>query len=277
MSFNIRFLICVTVSAFFSCTSTKKVVDSNEPKANFDINIPVQLAEVDNLGRIYVVDDKNRIINFKPDYNEQYRYANKKSGSVSSVDVTNPLRIVVFYDDFNQIKIFDNTLTVINELNLADKFADISAAGVTNDGNLWVFEPTQFKLLKIKDNGTVIYETSNVNDFGMSDVKINDIREKGNFVVLCDKSKGFYIFDNMGQYMHHFEASDIRSFQFDGRNVTYYTPTGLKNYSIKFKERQMLAFPITMQKEGLKFIIYNNGDLYEVNENGINVVKKDTK
>ncbi len=274
MSFNIRFLICVTVSAFFSCTSTKKVVDSNEPKANFDINIPVQLAEVDNLGRIYVVDDKNRIINFKPDYNEQYRYANKKSGSVSSVDVTNPLRIVVFYDDFNQIKIFDNTLTVINELNLADKFADISAAGVTNDGNLWVFEPTQFKLLKIKDNGTVIYETSNVNDFGMSDVKINDIREKGNFVVLCDKSKGFYIFDNMGQYMHHFEASDIRSFQFDGRNIFYYTTTGLKNYSVKFKERNMLSIPPNLTRDGLKYILYQNGDLLTVYNSGVSVIHK---
>jgi hypothetical protein len=259
---------------FTSCGTIKNNNADGTPIKKFNIKSNVALAEVDNLGRVYIVDDKNRIINFKPDFSEQYRYANKKSGSVTTLDVTNPLRVVAFYDDFNQVKILDNTLTIITELNLADKFADVTACGVTNDGNIWIFDPTQFKLLKIKDNGTVIMESSNVNDFGMAGVNITDIREKGNYVVLCDRKKGFYFFDNLGQYIFHYEAGDIRSFQFDGRNVYYFTTTGLKSYSIKFKERQIIGFPTEMSSPGLKYILFNAGDMIEVNEKGLNVARK---
>ena len=256
------------------CSTTKNPNEKRTTKPDFfQIKVKPFLAEVDNLGRIYVVDDKNRIINYKPDLTEQYRFADRKSGFISRIDVSNPLRIIVFYDDFNKVHILDNTLSIISELNLADKFADITACTVTNDGNLWVYDPVQFKLIKIKDNGEIIHESSNVNDFGMKDVQIYDIREKGNYVVLCDKSKGFYIFDNLGQYQYHFEAKDIKHFQFDGRNINYYTVSGLKSYSIKFKERIMMGTPFESSKAGIKYIIFAGGDYYEVNENGINVIR----
>ena len=223
---------------FISCnTQTKNAIEL--PKYTFDIKVNPSIVEVDNLGRLYLVDQKNNIINYKPDHKEMYRYSNKRSGKVSGLDVTNPLRVVAFSDDFNQVRILDNTLSVITELNLSDKFADVSACATSNDGNLWVFDPVQFKLIKVSSSGVIILETSNVNDFGITDVKISDIRERGNYVVLCDRNKGFYFFDNLGQYIYAYEAKGIKSFQFDGRNVIYYTPTGLKSYSVKFKERQV--------------------------------------
>ena len=277
-SFSSVYMITLMVILVSSCASKKNipnVIPSVVEK--YDIAVQPIFAEVDNLGRLYVLDDKNRIINYKPDLTEQYRFANTRSGQVTTLDVTNPLKVVAFYDDFNQVKVLDNTLSIINELNLADKFADISACGVTNDGHLWVFDPVQFKLIKINDSGVKVMESSNVNDFGMVDVKITDIREKGNFVVLCDRNKGFYIFDNLGQYLYFFESKDIKSFQFDGRNIYYYTSTGLKSYSVKFKERLILGVPIDVNKSGLKYILYNAGEFIEVNQNGLNVIRSKVK
>ncbi|MBP6237062.1 MAG: hypothetical protein KA270_02615 [Saprospiraceae bacterium] len=278
ISFSSVYMITLMVILVSSCASKKNipnVIPSVVEK--YDIAVQPIFAEVDNLGRLYVLDDKNRIINYKPDLTEQYRFANTRSGQVTTLDVTNPLKVVAFYDDFNQVKVLDNTLSIINELNLADKFADISACGVTNDGHLWVFDPVQFKLIKINDSGVKVMESSNVNDFGMVDVKITDIREKGNFVVLCDRNKGFYIFDNLGQYLYFFESKDIKSFQFDGRNIYYYTSTGLKSYSVKFKERLILGVPIDVNKSGLKYILYNAGEFIEVNQNGLNVIRSKAK
>jgi hypothetical protein len=278
ISFSSVYMITLMVILVSSCASKKNipnVIPSIVEK--YDIAVQPIFAEVDNLGRLYVLDDKNRIINYKPDLTEQYRFANTRSGQVTTLDVTNPLKVVAFYDDFNQVKVLDNTLSIINELNLADKFADISACGVTNDGHLWVFDPVQFKLIKINDSGVKVMESSNVNDFGMVDVKITDIREKGNFVVLCDRNKGFYIFDNLGQYLYFFESKDIKSFQFDGRNIYYYTSTGLKSYSVKFKERLILGVPIDVNKSGLKYILYNAGEFIEVNQNGLNVIRSKAK
>jgi len=274
MSFSSLYMIVLMAILVSSCASKKNIPNVTPTDVPmYDIAVQPMFAEVDNLGRIYVVDDKNRIINYKPDLTEQYRFANAKSGQVSTLDVTNPLKVVAFYDDFNQVKILDNTLSIINELSLADKYADISACGVTNDGHLWIFDPVQFKLIKINDAGVNVMESSNVNDFGMTDVKITDIREKGNFVILCDRTKGFYIFDNLGQYLYFFESKDIKSFQFDGRNIYYYTSTGLKSYSVKFKERLILGVPIDVNKSGLKYVLYNAGDFIEVNQSGLNVIK----
>lgn len=277
MKMKLNFCFVFLVLVFTSCSTTKKTNNVGLPAENGDFHLKVKpfLAEVDNLGKIYVVDTKNRLINYKPDLTEQYRYADKKNGFISRIDISNPLKIVAFSDDFNKVVLLDNTLSVITELNLAEKFADVTACSVSNDGNLWIYDPTQFKLIKIRDNGTIILETSNVNDFGMSGVQIYDIKEKNNIVVLCDKNQGFYFFDNLGQYQYHFEAKDIKHFTFDGRNVYYYTNTGMKSYSVKFKERLLLGTPFETGKPGLKYVIHLTNDYYEINENGINIYKSD--
>ena len=267
--FGILLLSMILIS---SCT-TKKDVAAVAPRDVFQLNVKPAIVEVDNLGRLYLVDEGNNIINYTPELKEQYRYANKRSGQVSSLDVTNPLKVVSFSNDFNQVLYLDNTLSVISELNLSEKFADISACGTSNDGNLWVYDPTQFKMMKINDQGSILLETSNVNDVGITNVNITDIKERGNYVIMCDREKGFYVFDNMGQYMYHYEAKGIKSIQFDGRNIYYFTNTGLKSYSIKFKEKVMISYPFDMSRQDLKYVVYSSGDIYEVYQTGINVLK----
>jgi hypothetical protein len=239
-----------------------------------DINVKPRLADIDNLGRIYVVDEKNTIINYRPDFTEMYRYANNRKGQISSVDLTNPLKVVVFYDDFNHVKIFDNTLTLITELDLADKFSDVTAAAASNDGNLWIYDPVQFKIIKVSENGSQILETANVNDFGMQQLKVSGIKEKNNVLVLCDPAKGFYFFDNLGQYLFHYAVADIIHFQFDGNSIIYYTSEGLFSFSLKTKEKY--AWDITgIKKSGtLKYVMVHDKSLYMVNRFGIEKVKK---
>ncbi len=239
-----------------------------------DINVKPRLADIDNLGRIYVVDEKNTIINFRPDFTEMYRYANNRKGQISSVDLTNPLKVVVFYDDFNHLKIFDNTLTLISELDLGDTFADVTAAAASNDGNLWVYDPVQFKIMKISENGKIMMETTNVNDFGMNQIKVTAIKEKNNVLVVCDPSKGFYFFDNLGQYLFHYAAKEIVHFQFDGNSIIYYTKEGLCSFSLKTKEKYTYDIYDANEKEGVKYIMMYDGSMYVVSNFGIQKMNK---
>ena len=256
-----------------SCSTSKSQNKPESLLSDYDINANIKIAEIDNLGRIYVVTDKNILINYRPDFKEMYRHANTKSGAISSIDVSNPLKITVFYDNFNKIKIFDNTLTQITEMNLSEKFSDITACASSNDGTYWVYDPTQFKLLKINENAEVLLETSNINDFGMQDISITDIREKSNFVLLTDRTKGFYVFDNLGQYAFHVPAIDILSFQFDGKNIIYYTKEGLKFYSLIFKETHEITLPNDVKIDGCKFVIYHDQDFYVVYNKGIKLFR----
>ena len=264
-------LICVLF--VMSCSTSKSQNKPESLLSDYDINANIKNAEIDNLGRIYLVTDKNILINYRPDFKEMYRHANTKSGAISSIDVSNPLKITVFYDNFNKIKIFDNTLTQITEMNLSEKFSDITACASSNDGTYWVYDPTQFKLLKINENAEVLLETSNLNDFGMQDLSITDIREKSNFVLLTDRKKGFFVFDNLGQYAFHVPAIDILSFQFDGKNIIYYTKEGLKFYSLTYKETHEITLPNDVKIDGCKFVIYHDQDFYVVYDNGIKLFR----
>lgn len=251
-----------------SCKS-KSAVALSFPDMAMDIKTQLRLAKVDKLGNIYIVDTKNRLIKYDNKFNELYRYANNRYGLISTVDVTNPLRIVLFYDDFNQVSILDNTLSVIRSLDLSQQFLDVSACGVSNDGHLWIYDPVQFKLLKINEEGRSLTASDNVNNFGIAGGYISEILESDNHVVLCDFTKGFWFFDNFGRYVYHFPVQGLNAFQFDGKFVIYYTTTGLKTFSILLKERQIIAVDSFSNTQEMKYILYNDGYYYGVFTNGI--------
>lgn len=251
-----------------SCKS-KSAVALSFPDMAMDIKTQLRLAKVDKLGNIYIVDTKNRLIKYDNKFNELYRYANNRYGLISTVDVTNPLRIVLFYDDFNQVSILDNTLSVIRSLDLSQQFLDVSACGVSNDGHLWIYDPVQFKLLKINEEGRSLTASDNVNNFGIAGGYISEILESDNHVVLCDFTKGFWFFDNFGRYVYHFPVQGLNAFQFDGKFVIYYTSTGLKTFSILLKERQIIAVDSFSNTQEMKYILYNDGYYYGVFTNGI--------
>jgi len=272
---NIAFMVLLGVWIVGCAVKKQEVLSDGK---TYDIPVRSEIVKVDNLNRIYLVNDKNVVINYSPDKKELYRYANNRSGRISTVDVSNPLRVVVFYDDFNHIKVLDNTLSVINELSLSEMYSDITACSSSNDGHLWIYDPIKFRLLKIRDNGDILVESSNVNDFGMNNVMISEIMEKNNTVVLCDKNQGFYFFDNLGQYQFSFADIDIKHITFDGRQLVYYTSTsGLKSFHFRTKKENLIPNPLKMgpQIDDLQYIIFHEARYYYVYTHGIDLYEEE--
>ena len=71
-----------------------------------------------------------------------YSYANSQLGEITSVDITNPLKILVFYRDFNTVLLLDNKL---NELTKPINFTtesfskNITFTSISSNSNLWLF------------------------------------------------------------------------------------------------------------------------------------------
>ena len=101
---------------------------------------------VDNLEHIYYL--KNNILH-KNLGSKTLTYNNLHLGNVTLVDITNPLKIVVFYKDFNSAIILDDNL---NELsNTIDfntiLFKNISFVGTASNSNLWLFSKDDNNLI----------------------------------------------------------------------------------------------------------------------------------
>jgi len=79
---------------------------------------------------------------YKKTPNKTYAYTNAALGTVHKVDISNPLKIIVFYRNFNTIVILDNRL---NELTDSINFStetfgkNVATLSVSSNNNLWLY------------------------------------------------------------------------------------------------------------------------------------------
>ncbi|WP_435578029.1 hypothetical protein [Gilvibacter sp.] len=72
---------------------------------------------------------------------DRWNYADFTLGSIAAVDIINPLRILVYYADFNIAVFLDNTLNEIERVNFneVEDYLNIEAVRVANNNSVWVF------------------------------------------------------------------------------------------------------------------------------------------
>ncbi len=102
------------------------------------------LIKIDNLGNKYYLSDYHLL------KRKDLLFSDSSMGLISKVDLYNPLKIKVWFQDFNSLIILDNFLNEItrinfNEIPLLGEIYDISSA---NDNSIWVFDETDMKIKK---------------------------------------------------------------------------------------------------------------------------------
>lgn len=208
----------------FSCV---QVCAQTEPKAasiesqNRWIRETVRFFETDALGRIWVVDQKNQIHLYDENGIKKYSFADNRLGPITSIDVSNPLKALIFYGDFGIIRFLDNTLTEVEQIKLQDsgKFFNVAAAALSNDNNIWIYDIQWQRIHKINSSFEILRETNVFNDLGLAGFKPFKLAEKANLLVAGSKENGFVIFDNFGQMKKPITVNDLRDFQFEGNKI----------------------------------------------------------
>jgi len=169
---------------------------------------------VDNLGNIYILRKDNQLRKFSPQgdslavFNDVRRY-----GQIASIDVTNPLKILVFYREFSTILELDRFLNIVNTIDLRKlNILQVKAIGLAYDNNVWVFDELDAILKRVADDGSLVDQTT---DFRQLFDTVPDpvvIRDQAGFVYLYDPAKGVYIFDHYGTLKTHLDLRGWRDF-----------------------------------------------------------------
>ncbi|CAA9198659.1 hypothetical protein FLA105534_02284 [Flavobacterium bizetiae] len=92
----------------------------------------------DSFGYSYQI--KNNVFSKTKD-KEVFEYKNVSLGKINKVDLQNPLKIVLFYEDFNSVVLLDNQLNKVTEINFSLNNTPIvvSAIGMSTQNQLWIF------------------------------------------------------------------------------------------------------------------------------------------
>ena len=125
-------LFCCTLAVFGQDVLTATLVSQDSLAVD-------RFVAMDNFGASYVID--NNVLIKKHDQ-KTWEYKNLQLGEITSVDILNPLKITLFYGDFNTVIILDNTLNEIKRIdfNVTAAFKNLAAATTANDRNLWIFD-----------------------------------------------------------------------------------------------------------------------------------------
>ena len=98
-------------------------------------------------------------------------------GPITSVDIINPLNVVLFYEDTNTVVLLDNKLNEIERINFNNlpQFLNINTATNAGNNRLWIFniDTQQLELFNYRSltntvvsqpfSGTLVSQTSNFN------------------------------------------------------------------------------------------------------------------
>ncbi|MGH2667116.1 hypothetical protein [Flavobacterium sp.] len=219
----------------------------------------------DSYGYQYFI--RNNVF-FKIKNKEFVQYKNLSLGKITRVDIQNPLRIVLFYENFNTVIALDNQLSEVQKINFSEKQDGIiaTAIGMSSQNNLWVFNNLnqQLGLYNVIQNS---YQTiglpfeqnirnyiSDFNYFYWIDTKNQfyscDIFGKKKLLgqipeydlvsisdekfILFQKDKILYLFDvekNKKTAIENIEKSYL-SFHYKNQNLAIFTAEGITNYKI---------------------------------------------
>ncbi len=192
------------------------------------LSVSANFATTDNLGNVYVLGTDNALQKFNSEGTRLARYSNNRLGPATSLDATNPLKVMLWYADFRTVIFLDRSLTELGSLQLdAAGFSLVRSVAMSFDGNLWAYDEALFKLKKISPEGTILFETQALNQMVASPPTADALREIGNRVYLADPRQGVFVFDQYASWIETWNYPNIRDFYaVDGRQY-YVTEQGV--------------------------------------------------
>lgn len=235
---------------------------------SFEIN--AQNNSIEFKGRAFTTDQtgsyyeiySNQIIKIGKNGQRQFTYSNNILGEISSVDVSNPMKIVVFFKDFSKVVVLDNTLTEqggvldLNEISLEET----SLVCTSYNNGIWYYNPVKFQLTRIENTINITNTSANISTLLNKNIQPNFLVEFNNRVYLNDSTQGVLVFDIYGTYLKTLPIFGLTTFQVKEKYLLYVNQLGqIETYD--FFTLEKLVFK-PLQYANIKNVRIENQTIY---------------
>jgi len=227
----------------------------------------------DNLGNIFLVTDANQVKKYddKADsiavFNDVRRY-----GNIYAMDVTNPLKIIVYYKDFATVIILDRFLNIRNTIDLRKAgITQSKAVAQSYDNNLWVFDELESKIKKIDELGKVIFESTDFRllfDDAVNPVKIIDYNKS---LYLYDTKLGWYLFDYYGAFQKKLPYANWKNVQVSDNMLSGFEDNSINILALNNVVADVVKVHPGIDVTGLIKLQYSSNKIYALYKNRIDI------
>lgn len=217
---------------------------------------------VDNLDNIYILSSRNQVRKYNSNGDSVAVYNDiRKFGQASLIDVSNPLKVLLYYRDFATVVMLDRFLNAVNTVDLRKQgILQAGVIGQSYDNKIWVYDELEAKLKKAGEDGRLLQETP---DFRLllsqtlSPVKIAD---ENKYVYLYDSLKGVYVFDYFGALKNVIMIRNWSNFKVSGKYIFGSRADTLYRYEISSFEYD--EWPMPEPVKGSRSFNFSSGRVY---------------
>lgn len=217
----------------------------------------------DQTGSYYEIYN-NQIKKIGKNGQRQFTYSNNILGEITSIDVFNPMKIIVFFKDFSKIVVLDNTLTEqggvinLNEVSLEETSLVCSSY---NNG-VWYYNPVKFQLTRLEYASKNTNVSANISTILNKNIQPNFLVEYNSKVYLNDPINGILVFDIYGTYLKTIPIFNLTNFQVKENYMLYVNESGqIETYDF-----------FTLEKTAYKPLEYKNVKLVRIENKSIYIV-----
>ena len=228
----------------------------------------------DPLGNVYVIHN-NRLVKFTRDYARAAEYTNLFLGNIHSIDVSDPLRILLYYKDHNQVVWVDNFLSEIRGPVWLDELGIDQARLVcsSNQGGFWVFNGLNNQLQYFDVNLQLVHESITLNSLTGPDIMPTFMLEKSRKVYLNVPGFGIMVFDHFGNYSKSIPIEIPGEFQVTDQNLYYFWVGDLRSVDLDTYHSEKLQLPgnkgvikVEMQPDFMYLFRQNSYSIYRIRQ-----------
>ncbi|MFQ5335719.1 MAG: hypothetical protein ACE5DN_06560 [Flavobacteriales bacterium] len=235
------------LAAFLLLTVSTCCASGQDTALRLIKSIPVKadFFTTDQLGNIYLIKGtditKYDIIN-----GSERVFSNKLMGRITSVDASDPLKIILFYSDLSQLVFLDNMMSMVgNPLTLETRgLEQVTLAAGSHDNGLWLYDRNTFQLLRLNRDMEKTQETGDLRQMLRMDMRPNLLTEHNNHLYLNNPDVGILVFDIFGTYYKTIPLAGLKEFQIHDHSIYYLQDNKFCVFDMITLEKQTLPLPV---------------------------------
>lgn len=175
-----------------------------------------------------------------------FRNSGLDYGTITSVDLTNPMQPMVFYGEQGKVAFLDNTLSV--QGNVIDLFeygyGQIECIGGSRGDAFWIWDVNRTELIRVNKRFERLNSSGNISLLLSRKINPDQIIESGQYVYVSDPGYGILIFDIYGNYRSGVPVSYEGKIQINEEKIIYVSGNQLYAVTVNSLQPEQYEIPL---------------------------------
>jgi hypothetical protein len=204
-----------------------------------------RLISTDPIGNAYIA-TRNQLILVNRSDTVFKTFSNLRLGTLTTLDASNPLKVLLYFRDQGKIQFLDNTASELSSpINLNSFSLEQSTqACISFDNGFWVYLPSTFELIRFNQQMEISSRTKNIQQLtGTTELNPIEMKEQSNLLYLNDPDVGLLVFDIFGAFVKKIPITGIEKFRLFNHQLLYRKAGKLYNYNLLTFTETIHDFP----------------------------------